>query len=251
MRVLQHPGFHKTATTTAQAFLHENRALIWPHAALVLPARIRSVSEAVFAGGDVAGAMARFLRGLALSPRRTLILSAENLLGPMPRGGTDTPYPAALPVLRALISALGSLGWPVDLTLYFSTRAQAGWEESLWAHHARKDRSPPFTDSLAQFRARIGRLPLAEQLARIREGLPGQRIISHDIADLAQAPFGPAQPFVDFLGRAAPFRPVAPRNAALPRPVTERLLELNRRETGAALRAAKRAVRQAAEGRTA
>ena len=40
-RVLLHLGFHKTGMTAAQSFLHENRELIWPHFALVLPYKTR------------------------------------------------------------------------------------------------------------------------------------------------------------------------------------------------------------------
>lgn len=249
MRVLLHPGFHKTATTTAQGFLQENSALIWPHAALVLPARIRPVSAAVFAGGDVAGAMRDFLAGLALSPRRTVIISAENLLGPMPRGTAALPYPAAVPALRAILGAFGELGWPVETTLYLSTRDTAGWTESLWAHHARKDRAEPFTDGLETFRARIP--PLAAEVARIRDAFPGLPLLTRDTREFAALPFGPGQPFVDFLGIDAPFRAIAPRNPSLPRDVTEAFLDLNRTREGAALLRAKRALREAAQGRDA
>ncbi|RWR33029.1 hypothetical protein D2T29_08245 [Sinirhodobacter populi] len=248
MRVLLHPGFHKTATTTAQDFLHENRKLIWPHAALVLPARIRPVTEAVFAGTGITAAMTAFLRGLDLTPRRTILISGENLLGRMPRGLTGAPYPDAVPNLRALLAAFAGLGWPCEVTLYLSTRDQAGWEESLWAHHARKDRDEPFTDDLASFRARVGQVSLAEQLDRIRAGLPGLRILSHDIAEFAAMPLGPGQPFVDFLAlpeaQLRAFRPVAARNASLPREMTERFLALNR-DWNTDTPAAKRALRQA------
>ena len=40
-RVLLHLGLHKTGTTAAQSFLYDNRELIWPHFALVLPYRTR------------------------------------------------------------------------------------------------------------------------------------------------------------------------------------------------------------------
>ena len=40
-RIMLHLGLHKTGTTAAQSFLYENRELIWPHFALVLPYKTR------------------------------------------------------------------------------------------------------------------------------------------------------------------------------------------------------------------
>ena len=241
MQVLLHLGFHKTATSTAQAFLHENRALVWPRAALALPGRMQAVAQAVFSHGfarnadsaaAITAAMRAFLAGLTLTPNRRLIISAENLLGPMPLGLAPAPYPEAVASTRALLAGFDGLDWPVSVTLYLSTRAQATWAESLWAHQVRKDQLIPFCETLADFRARLDRVPLSEQLARLRAALPETRIITHDLADFGTMPFGAGQPFVDFLAPPREvqdqFRPVPPTNVAPSRAVTEELLALNR-----------------------
>lgn len=241
MQVLLHLGFHKTATSTAQAFLHENRALIWPRAALALPGRMKPVEQAVFAHGfapsaasaqGITAAMRAFLAGLTLTPKRRLIISAENLLGPMPVGLSAAPYPEAVASLRAILAGFDGLDWPVSVTVYFSTRAQAAWGESLWAHQVRKDQLIPFSESLSDFRARLDRVPLADQLAQLRAALPETQITTHDVADFDTMRFGAGQPFVDFLALPKQvqdqFRPVPRANAAPPHAVTEELLALNR-----------------------
>ncbi|SIS86492.1 hypothetical protein [Phaeovulum vinaykumarii] len=257
MRVLLHPGFHKTGTTTAQDFLYANRKLIWPRAALVLPWRLGALEAAVFAAAfdradaslaAVTAEMAAVLADLDLGPRRTILVSCENLLGEMPRGTGHAPYPFAAPILRAVLAAFQALPWPVEVTVHLSLRDQAAWEESVWAHQVRKTAQiVPFTEDLAPFRARLSRVPLAEQVARLQKGVRGVHFDIRDLAALSAAPFGPAQPFVDFLrlsrAQMAEFALPVPANAAPPRAVTEQLLELNRTLTDdRALAQAKRAL---------
>jgi hypothetical protein len=256
MQVLLHLGFHKTGTSSAQGFLHANRTLIWPQAALVLPGRIRPVAHAVFNHGfertrtslsEITTAMRGVLAAMTLGPKRRIVISSENLLGPMPLGLTEAPYPEAAAIVRALLDGFAGLGWSVEVTLYLSTRAQEGWAESLWAHQARKTQPVPFAEDLASFRARLGRVPLAAQLDSLRAGLPEGRFLVHDCADFAAMRFGAGQPFVDFLALPKPlqdqFRPVPRKNVSPPRPVTEELIALNRSALGAdALAEAKRAL---------
>ena len=256
MQVFLHTGFHKTGTSSAQLFLQENRALIWPRAALVLPGRIRDVAHAVFShhyerdAGSLAAitaAMRTFLATMVLGPKRRILISSENLLGPMPRGLTPAPYPDAAAILRALIAGFDAFDWPVQVTLYLSTRAQGPWVDSLWAHQVRKDQMIPFTEDLESFRARMNRVSQAEQLDIIRRNVPGVKLVTQDVAGFDAQPFGAGQPFLDFLGlppgQRAAFQPVLRRNVAPPRAVTEALLALNRQGLGEAeLAAAKQAL---------
>ena len=264
MQVFLHLGLHKTGTSSAQLFLQENRELIWPRAALVLPGRIRAVEGAVFAhhynrdGGALAAitaAMRDFLGTMALGPKRRILISSENLLGPMPRGLTPAPYPDAAAIIRALIAGFDRFDWPVQVTPYLSTRAQGPWVESLWAHQIRKDQMIPFTEDLESFRSRMNRVTQREQLAILHRDLMGIGLVTQDVSEFDGLPFGAGQPFLDFLGltpaQRAAFRPVGRRNVAPPRAVTEALLQLNRQGLGEeALAAAKRALLAAAERET-
>ncbi|PYF11040.1 hypothetical protein C8J30_103135 [Rhodobacter viridis] len=256
MQVFLHLGFHKTGTSSAQMFLHENRELIWPRAALVLPGRIREVAHAVFAHhydrdatslAAITAAMRAFLGTMTLGPNRRILISSENLLGPMPRGVTPAPYPDAAAILRALIAGFAHFDWPVQVTLYLSTRAQGPWVDSLWAHQVRKDQPIPFTEDLESFRARMNRVSQGEQLDILRRNLAGVKLVTQDLSGFDGLPFGAGQPFLDFLAltpeQRAAFQPVFRRNVSPPRAVTEALLALNRQGLGEAeLAAAKRAL---------
>ncbi len=255
-RILLHLGFHKCATSSAQAFLHENRQRIWPTTALALPYRLRGIAKKVFwyrferddaALADLHASMRTFISELNLTPRRNLILSSENLLGQMPLGTLDEPYPIAVPVVRALTSAFEMLDWPYELTVYFSTRNHEDWVRSVWGHQARKRRNVRITDDLDTFQARLSKVTLQEQFARIQTALPNLTITSADIDALADKPFGVAQPFVDFLAlpqaKIAEFTPAPRANQGPGLALAEQMIELNRSDLGPdALHAAKDAL---------
>lgn len=204
-RVLLHAGFHKTGTTSVQDFLHRNRRLIRPQAQIVLhpplaevarwirdydllpdPQRLQVITEEV----------ARALSDLRLNGR-DLIISHEELAGPMPLGQSALPYPHAVPLLRAVIAGLSRLG-PVNLRLHFTTRPQADWVASIYGHQIRKQTKVRLTEGRDSFSVRLMAGRLEDQLAAIRAGLPGIALTSSDLSQQGTR-FGPAQPFVDFL----------------------------------------------------
>lgn len=57
-RVIVHAGFHKTGTTTAQRFLMENGAHIWPDHAIVTQHRIHEPLKMTLAYSTGAGQLA-------------------------------------------------------------------------------------------------------------------------------------------------------------------------------------------------
>ena len=252
-RVLLHAGFHKTATKSVQDFLTRNGRLIYPRAAIVLPARIRDITRTGFWVQDLPGPamLARlrdeyraFLGTLNLAaakgnPGRDLIISAENIAGRLPAGDdADGPYPAAADLIGALVGALATLPAPVEVTVYLSLRAQDDWARSLYAHTALKRHGVRVTEDQPGFAARLGRVPLADRAAAIAAALPGCRVLIRDIADLADAPFGVAQPFVDFLrlpdaDLARLERPLHLHRSADPA-LVDRMVALNRSDLDAA-----------------
>ena len=255
-RVLLHPGFHKTGTKSVQQFLSANGPVIWPHAALILPDRIRAITQLAFAStrnptADILALlgdeMRRFLATLSLSrkggkPPRDIIISAENLAGPMPRG--DGPgYPALQAILTALTAALHDSAGAREVTIYLSLRDQQDWARSVHAHHARRLSGLRLTDGVDQMTAALARFPLAQQAALT---VPGATVLAADIATFAAQPFGIAQPFVDFLrlppdavARLTPVQYLHRTDPAL----TDQVMALNRSALDdAALEQAKRAL---------
>jgi len=85
-RVIIHAGFHKTGTTTAQQFLMENGAHIWPSYAIAIQHRIENPLEMALAYSTSAGQLAldefcfqltEFLKTLNLGTNRGLIMRAK------------------------------------------------------------------------------------------------------------------------------------------------------------------------------
>lgn len=254
-RVLLHAGFHKTGTTSAQDFLDRNRALIAPHAVILLHPPLTSVAHWVRDHALIPDPRRlqviaeEFAEALAREPLqgRDLIISHEELCGPMPLAKTAVAYPHAIPLLGTLIAALAGLGL-TELRLHFSLRDQAGWVDSVYSHQVRKQSKVRLTEDRDSFTARLMACRLEDQVAAIRAALPDVAVTTSDLSQ-AEGVFGPACPFVDFLRLppevTAQLLPPRRLMVAPGRAVLARMLELNRSDLAdEALAAAKKALLQ-------
>ncbi|RYG90562.1 hypothetical protein EU803_11165 [Loktanella sp. IMCC34160] len=242
-RVFLHTGFHKTGTTSAQAFLFANRKKIWPHHAMILPFRTRANRTRMAATyhsssrDPISLDEFRFrLRGMFaeidFKSDRGLIISDENFSGLRPSLNSDPGYPAAADLAEALVDEVHALfpGEEVNITLYLSTRAPSAWLRSLWAHEVRKGWTPLGLDEFSEQFAALS--DLSQTVHAIADRLPGCTVVEHRLEVLSLLPFGPATPFVDFLdlpeAELASFDRPAPENHSPPTEVLQQLLELNR-----------------------
>lgn len=209
-RIFLHPGFHKTGTKSVQEFLRRNAAIIRHRAEFLLPEDVRDISRLGFWYQDfpdaqmltqLQTAFADLLRP-PVRGNRDLIISAENLLGRMPDGQGDQPYPAAIHLLTALVMTLQAMPGVDHITVYLSVRAQDDWARSLYGHQAMKTAKNDLTEDMASFSARLAQAPLADEARRICDAVPQVDGMVQDIASLSTAPFGIAQPLVDFLALA-------------------------------------------------
>lgn len=240
-RILLHTGFHKTGTTTVQAFLRANRERLAPHVALCLH---EELGEASNAGRDWAERPSRWrLLGVRRSLRRAfarlpeagqLVISRETLSGTMP----GTPR-AAQPVRdyvwqasvlgRVLVDELRRrFGPAAELRMLHTTRDGEAFLRSAWGHHIR---ATALDASFDAFRAGFDPgFDLAAQAGRIRAalGLPG---VTRDLAETAGARFGPASAVIELLELPetvlADLQPVARRNPGVSPEVLARMREMN------------------------
>ena len=92
-RIVVHGGFHKTGTTSIQSFLMANGKHLWPHMALVMPARINDITKIATMHSVIRDPlsldeyqfrMTTFLRTLDIGKKRHLCISSENLAGLIP-----------------------------------------------------------------------------------------------------------------------------------------------------------------------
>lgn len=242
-RVLLHLGFHKTGTTAAQSFLFENRELIWPHHALVLPYRTRKsgLSEAAThysvygtpgAMADFSDQMRAFLKTLEFGHRRGLILSEENFSGLRPSRNAAIGYDAAPDIAACLVSLIqdrfASRG--ADITVYLSLRQRSSWLRSLWAHDLQRTR---LVQDFHTYSARLDQIQSPDMAAAaIRDRLEDVNVQTAWLEDLQTRKFGPGGPFADFLDlpstQAAQLVGPSRVNPRLPENALAEMLEMNR-----------------------
>ena len=209
-RVFLHLGFHKTGTTSAQTFLQENRKLIWPHHALILPKGAREImldkaamDHSIYQTPGTLKTFDRTIRKvlatLNFGQHRGLILSEENLAGRRPSQIPAQMYCATPELTETLVRAVIDrfAPEPVDITIYFSIRQPVEWMKSLWAHDLRKTR---LTEDFPTFRTRLEPgSDLLRVVDQTRDRLPKHRVITHTLEQMAPHQYGSAQPFLDFL----------------------------------------------------
>lgn len=242
-RVLLHLGFHKTGTTAAQSFLFENRSLIWPHHALVLPYRTRhsGLSDAATryslygtpgALEDFRDQMRRFLKSLTFGRKRGLVLSEENFSGLRPSRNPAVGYETAPALATCLVDLVRERfkREEVQITLYLSVRQRESWLRSLWAHDLQRTR---LVLDFGTFRDRMAPVAEPQSVAEeIRGRLPSVLVRNQWLEDLQTRPFGPGTPFADFLDlpEAEAAKLVGPtrRNSGLPDGLLAQMLDMNR-----------------------
>lgn len=145
MQIIVHPGFHKTGTSSLQAYLAANRAALAVQMRIVLldelkePLRFAthySIGQDPF---DLAGFTAGFARvceSLAAEAAKTILISSEGLSGRTPGKSGIMDYAAAAPLAAAMETAVRAVfGAGVDLTLLYTTRAPLPWLNSAWRHN--------------------------------------------------------------------------------------------------------------------
>ena len=178
-RIVIHAGFHKTATSSVQQVLRDNRAALKPYLRSQLKWGMRDLLHAARGYSTwrdplTLGKFARRFRALleaqADMPRRTLCLSAEELSGHMPGRPGISDYGAA-PILAAEMARAAAARFPEAETRFlYTVRAPESWLESAYWEHVK---SSSLTESLDAFRDRMaGAADLAAVVERVRAAQP-------------------------------------------------------------------------------
>ncbi|MEL7098037.1 MAG: hypothetical protein AAGM84_04340 [Pseudomonadota bacterium] len=145
-RVVLHIGFHKTGTSSVQAVLRANRAVLKRHAALRLKPQIKELlhgSRGYSTWRDplsLAKTARRFdamLGALPGMPRRALIVSAEELSGHMPGRGDLMDYGAAPELVRVYAGSVRKRFPEAQLVIYAGIREAEAWLRSAYWEHVK------------------------------------------------------------------------------------------------------------------
>lgn len=238
--VLLHAGFHKTGTSTVQAALRLNAALLAPHLRVLLrddlgalPVKTRHCSH------SLSETQLRVVRRKAwllfdtLDPGdpRPVLISAEELCGVLPGRHGVTDYAAAPGMLAAICAGI-RLSWGTEARprVHLTTRAPGPWLHSAWWQTLRATR---LTEDEAGFAARLsGAADLAAVVARVADVLGTGQVSTAALEEASDLPLGPLDPILDQLAlppevRAA-LRPAAPVNRRPAPEILSALLALNR-----------------------
>ncbi|MEH6645170.1 hypothetical protein [Sulfitobacter sp.] len=237
-KIVIHAGFHKTGTSSVQAVLRANRKALMPAVAIRLKGQMQELMHATrgystFGNEDALNKVShRFdalLADLPGMPRRTLLLSAEELSGHMPGRGALGDYSAA-PVLMYLYWQRAQAAFPeTPMVFCFGTRAPADWRRSAWAEHVK---SSAMALDYASFSAQY---PDAHDLDgivnEVRRRVPAP-VNSFALDNCAELPLGPADPVLDLCDVPADLRATLtaqpPQNTRLDDDTLAALLEINR-----------------------
>lgn len=248
-KIVIHAGFHKTGTSTVQALLRANRKALLGAVAIRLKGQMQELIHATRAYSthttrDALDKVSRrfdaLMAALPGMPRRTLLLSAEELSGHMPGRSALADYGAA-PVLMYLYWQRAQAAFPhTPVVFCFSTRARAEWCRSAWGEHVK---SSGMTLEFAQFAAQYPNACDLEAIVQeVRRRVPAP-VHSFALEDCARLLHGPADPVLDLCDISCDLRAtIAPhpfQNARLDDETLAALLDINRthRDTDARNRA--------------
>jgi len=258
-RIILHPGFHKTGTSSIQATLRANRPALKPHVVLRLRWHMEDLLHATRGYStwrdpiSLLKAEHRFetmLDGLPRMPRRTLLISAEELAGHLPGRGDLDDYSAAPELLDMFCQTLKRRFPRAEIVIYLSSRASEDWLTSAYWEHVK---ASSMTLDLETFTARYApAAKLDEAIAEITRRLPCP--VNHAaLEDCQDLPLGPATPLLNLCDLPrdlmAQLTLPPPANTRLPDDVLQALLDANRQHADdpQARRSAKTAILEQAD----
>ena len=253
-RVVIHPGFHKTGTTTLQTLLRENAATLAPFLTCMFEPALRTACKAARGYSTTGSALDLGLIQYELSEAlqsltpstKTLVVSCEDLCGHLPGRRNVTSYSAAPALMRAAAEVFDVLMPDADVMFFFTTRAPRAWLKSCYAQHLRVIRMVQDEDTYAEDYS------LSSQLDKIVDAvakeLPNHRILRAALEDYSTCPIGPLKALLDCADVPPQvqdtLRLVPNKNVAPPPDTMAKLLDLNRSTLDDdALRMAKKALK--------
>lgn len=228
MRLVVHPGFHKTGTSSVQAQLEAARERLAPRWAVGLradlldaPAAARAYSEgrSPVELGLFQAALADWFESPAVAQAQGAVISCEDLCGHMPGRPGITDYSAAAALLGALVKVAKAVFGPrLDLRFHLSTRGSEDWLQSL---HWQLARTGTLGETGARFRKRMApHADLAAMARRLADAVAPWPLDTLPLEEAAALAQGPVTPLLDLMGlgtdERTAFSPQERRNARPP-----------------------------------
>jgi hypothetical protein len=258
-RIIVHAGFHKTGTTSLQAFVEANRTALKPWADIYLKT---DLSRARYLGRwygqrPIFWRLWLFRHGFRrflsnLPDAATIFISRESFSGMMPgftrRNGTQVTTYAdqAIPLAREIVTGLRRRFGPTcQIEFLYTTRQGQPWLKSIYAHIVR---TSSLREDFTTFQNRFGAPPdLDHQATLIATAIAPVPVHVAALEDVSGHRLGHGRTVLGLLNvprRDWPrFPDASHNNPGQSDALTAKFLEMNRREhRGPELKAAKKAM---------
>jgi len=257
-RILIHPGFHKTGTSSMQHFLWVNRERLAEHADILLLRHLKptaklcmtfSALQNPYVLTDMVEEMDTIIAAHVPPGDRDLVISCEGFSGHLP-GWTKVESYAAAPITASYLSLYLAERFPeAEQMFVLTTREAEGWLWSSWRHHLMSHR---LKDDFDTFAPRIRpAADLANVAAEIAAAIAPVSAYVLPLEEAATHPQGPGGALIELLDLPEDLRaslvPVPPGNRGPDSALATQYLELNRSSlTDAAVKAEKLRLAEAA-----
>ncbi|MCX7558606.1 hypothetical protein OS190_03445 [Sulfitobacter sp. F26204] len=237
-RIILHAGFHKTGTSSIQASLRENRVALKKQIALRLRWHLKDVVSAARGySTDLDpltlikvqlrfGEMVNAIPGM---PRRTLIISAEELSGHLPGRGSLADYSASPVLLYTYWEILRAAYPEAEIIIYLTTRAPEPWLASAYWEHVKSSSMTLDFDTFRDTYAKAADLDFMVSEVASRVPTP---VFSKSLESCRDLPLGPLDPMLDLcevpLSVRAALTALPPANRRHRPEILAAMLEANR-----------------------
>lgn len=238
-RILIHPGFHKTGTSSMQHFLWLNRAVLAPHVNLLLLRHLKPAAKTCmyfsfrqnpYILTDLVESLDRIMAACLPEGDADLVISCEGLSGHLPGWPKVDSY-AAAPITAAYLSGyLSERFADAEQSFVYSSRAEDAWLWSVWRHHLMSHR---LVEDWPAFAARLRpAADMAGVVAEVAQALDAVPVFVLPLEDATNHPQGPGGALLELLDLPEDLRlrlrPVGEGNRGPDRALAAEYLALNR-----------------------
>ncbi|MFK7940247.1 MAG: hypothetical protein AB8B82_12770 [Roseovarius sp.] len=237
MRILLHPGFHKTGTSSLQRGAQARLEQVSSDLRLMLTSDVIEAARAArkFSArpsNDLlrlfAEHFAEAIEPLDADDTRAVLISAEDLSGYIPGHHGVAGYDAAPPLMNVATAVLRShFGEAADIHIWFTTRTARDWQRSVYWQNLRAMRLTEDFDAYRPKLQHAARLPDVIKRVEQRLGTRAQ-VSSTTIEECGAQALGPLGVALNILGIASDHLAPLPAQNVQPDGAADELLALNR-----------------------
>jgi len=207
-RILIHPGFHKTGTSSIQHFLWINRAALTPHVAILQLRHLKPVAQLCMSFSrninplmlaDLVEPLDAALADFGPGPgdTRDIVVSCEALSGHCPGWPGVLDFSAA-PYTATVLAGYFAERFPgADIFLVYSTREPETWLRSAWGHHLFGQRLKQGFEDFAAWHRNGADLTAA--VLAVAEAIAPVQVFSLPIEESATHPLGPGGALLELI----------------------------------------------------